>query len=207
MRKLLLVFLVCLSASVVQAESGRERLEQFIATTDSWQADFEQRVLDTDGALLDEASGRFTLLRPGYFRWEYTSPWLQTIVTDGERIWLYDADLEQVTVRSMAGGLSQTPAALLSGDISSLENFNVVSIAAADGVTRLELGSAVSDSDFDSVALLFREQQLVGLELGDKLGQTTRISFSNSVNNPGLSVADFDLMIPDTVDVIDESNF
>ncbi|MDG1461936.1 MAG: outer membrane lipoprotein chaperone LolA [Gammaproteobacteria bacterium] len=207
MRKLFLILLLCLSVSIVDAESGRERLEQFVVATDSWQADFEQRVFSIDGALLDESSGRFTLLRPGYFRWEYHSPWLQTIVADGQRIWLYDEDLEQVTVRDITGGLSQTPAALLSGNISSLGNLNVVSITAADGVTRLELAGAANDSDFDSVALLFREQQLIGLMLGDKLGQTTRINFSNSVSNPGFSPADFDLVIPDTVDVIDESNF
>jgi len=189
----------------VQAETGREMLERFVASTDAWQADFEQDVYNDQEQLIEKASGSFSLLRPGRFRWEYTLPWEQSIVADGKRIWLYDADLEQVTVRSMIGGLSQTPAALLAGDLSALEGVNVLAIAADDGVTRLELSGVDTSSDFEGVVLLFSDTAPIGLELRDRLGQTTRIRFYSARSNPPLVPSDFELQVPDTVDVIDES--
>ena len=189
----------------VQAETGREMLERFVASTDAWQADFEQDVYNDQEQLIEKASGSFSLLRPGRFRWEYTLPWEQSIVADGKLIWLYYADLDQVTVRSMIGGLSQTPAALLAGDLSALEGVNVLAIAADDGVTRLELSGVDTSSDFEGVVLVFSDTAPIGLELRDRLGQTTRIRFYSARSNPPLVPSDFELQVPDTVDVIDES--
>jgi len=207
MRRMLATLLFALLSTAAPAESGREILERFVTSTQSWQADFTQDVINDRGEVQSRAAGIFTLLRPGRFRWEYTAPWLQTIVADGERIWLYDVDLEQVTVRAMDGSLSQTPAALLAGDVSALDDVSVVAVRAGDGSVRLELNSVDANSDFESVALNFKDDELRGLELRDKLGQTTRIQFGNAQLNPGLSQSDFDLDIPDTVDVIDETSF
>jgi outer membrane lipoprotein carrier protein len=207
MRKLLLVFLMCMNVSSAQSDSARERLGQLLLGIESLRADFEQNIFNAAGELQYQSVGKFSLLRPGYFRWEYTAPWLQTILSDGKRVWLYDADLEQVTIRDMSAGLSKTPAALLSGDISKLEGFDVFLTIVADDMIRFELSSAAEDNDFDRVTLFFRGKQLNGLELIDKLGQITRISFSNLLNDLTLIPTDFDLVIPDTVDVIDESNF
>jgi chaperone LolA len=190
---------------LADAAAGREQLEQFITSTTAWQAEFQQEVYNEQEQLVEKAAGRFSLLRPGMFRWEYTAPWDQTIVADGERVWLYDADLEQVTIRSLAGGLSQTPAALLAGDVSALNAVTVVAVTGDDGISRLEMQNVDSNSDFERVTVLFRGSNLVGLELADRLGQITRIRFFSPVVNPDLSKADFELVVPDSVDIIDES--
>ena len=194
-----------LVAPVAAAAAGRAQLEQFIAATSAWQAEFQQEVYNEQEQLVEKAAGYFSLLRPGMFRWEYTAPWNQSIVADGERIWLYDADLEQVTVRSLSGGLSQTPAALLAGDVAALDAVTVVAVTAEDGISRLEMQNVDTNSDFERVTVLFRGSDLVGLELADRLGQTTRIRFFNAKLNPDLSTADFELVVPDSVDIIDES--
>jgi len=186
---------------------GEQRLTAFINSTIAWQADFEQQATDPSGRQLDTATGTFMLLRPGRFRWEYITPWVQTVVADGERLWMYDVDLEQVTVRSQAGILSSTPAALLAGDTSALEQFVITDVAEQGDELWVQLAPEDNSGDFEQIRIGFNGNALAGLQLTDKLAQTTTILFTNVRPKPELSAADFVLNLPDSVDIIDESQF
>jgi len=193
--------------SEAEAAKGRALITGFVDSTKAWQAAFDQKVTDPSGRIVDRANGDFSLLRPGRFRWEYRSPWVQTIVADGERIWMYDADLEQVTVRPMDGMLSSTPAALLAGDTAALEAFVVTAVGEDGDETWVQLEPVDAGGDFDRIRVGFRNGKLIGLQLTDKLAQTTTIFFANATAAPELTAADFEFVVPDGVDVIDESSF
>jgi outer membrane lipoprotein carrier protein len=201
----LLAVALCSFSSVAGAVDGDQVLRDFISSTESWQANFDQQLMDEEGNVLETASGIFSLLRPNRFRWEYQMPWEQQIVADGERIWLYDVDLEQVTVRDMQGSLGSTPAALLAGDVSALNDYELVEQREDAGAVHLTLVPLDKSGDFDSVMLSFVAGELAGLELRDKLGQTTQIRFSKINATPDFNATDFAFVAPETVDVIDES--
>src|SRR5690606_22658350 len=112
------VFLAALAAAALHASAHASALEQFrgfLAGTQSARAAFEQKVYDKSGRLVQEAAGSFVFQRPGRFRWVYDKPADQLIVGDGERVWIYDRELNQVTVRGLSSALGSTPAALLAG--------------------------------------------------------------------------------------------
>ena len=91
------------------------RVDAYLATLSTLTADFVQVVQDKQGQVTERAAGTLSISRPNRFRWDYQQPYVQTIVADGKKLWLYDPDLEQVTVRSLEQGLGATPAMLLSG--------------------------------------------------------------------------------------------
>jgi len=186
---------------------AEQLLSSFVEQTTSWQADFEQQVSDPDGRITDTSTGVFLLQRPDRFRWEYRTPWLQTIVADGDRLQMYDVDLEQVTVRAMNGSLNSTPAALLAGDGSALDAFVVTDVVESDGELWLQLVPNDDSGDFERVRIGFAGSQLVALQLVDRLAQTTTINFSNIRSNISISEDSFRLELPEGVDVIDESAF
>ncbi|WP_438971276.1 outer membrane lipoprotein chaperone LolA, partial [Methylophaga sp.] len=97
--------------------TGAQKLNQFVDKVDTFQAEFEQTVIDPEGKIMEQAQGQFLLARPGKFRWDYETPYPQKIVADGKNIWFYDIDLEQITVKSQQEALAETPATLLSGEL------------------------------------------------------------------------------------------
>lgn len=210
LRRVLLCAVVLLWASlpagVVWAEepvaSAIEVLQARLDALQSMQADFEQRMFNADQELTQSSAGQFSLLRPGRFRWDYTVPFEQTIVADGERLWIYDADLEQVTVRRMDAGLGTTPAMLLSGAARVSEAYTVASRFSADGIDWLELAPRAADADFGRVRLGFSDELLTLMDLVDSLGQTTRIYFSEVRQNPDLAAEMFAFEVPAGADVI-----
>ncbi|RMF95144.1 MAG: outer membrane lipoprotein carrier protein LolA [Gammaproteobacteria bacterium] len=194
--------LLCLPAA---ADDGLQRLEAFIDGTQSLRAAFTQEVIDRDQAVVERASGHFFLARPGRFRWQYEQPFERLIVSDGERVWLYEADLEQVTVRRIGAALGSTPAALLSGSRDVLDAFEVLGTDASDGLAWVTLGPRDSSADFASMRLGFAGADPAVFVLTDRLGQQTRIRFEQVERNPALPAALFTFAVPAGADVIDES--
>jgi outer membrane lipoprotein carrier protein len=144
-------------------------------------------------------------MRPGRFRWTYQKPYERIIVADGERVWMYDTDLEQVTVRDLDAGMGSTPVALLIGDLDVLDNFAVAETTQIDDILWLQLVPVEADGDFERISLGFSGNRLVRLELKDRLGQTSRVEFTDIELNPRLDSDEFRFNIPDGADVIDES--
>ena len=118
--RLVLLFGLAASLATAAHAASLERFKTFVSSTQSARATFEQRVFDRNKRMVQESRGTFAFARPGRFRWVYEKPYAQTIVGDGSRVWIYDQELKQVTVRRMDQALTSTPAALLAGNDEAL---------------------------------------------------------------------------------------
>lgn len=195
-------------ACAASAADGQQRAEQFMQGLEGLQAQFKQTLSDRTGQVTDESSGTLAIKRPNRFRWDYRDPYEQVIVSDGARVWLYDSDLEQVTVRKLDTALSSTPAMLLSGEGALTDNFTVTETTERDGVLWVRMQPKRNDTDFKSVRLGFasgKSQDLRFMELADKLGQTTLLEFSKLERNPTLDASRFVFEVPPGADVIGDA--
>jgi outer membrane lipoprotein carrier protein len=190
-------------------DSGEELLQGFLRSTQTFEAEFVQQVRDSEDSVLEEASGRVWLSRPGRFRWHYAEPFEREIVSDGERLWMFDAELEQVTVALLAGGLGATPAGILTGDTAVFEKFVVDGLVETnDGIVWIDLTPKQAGSDFSTMRFGFDDdQRLVRLMLFDQLGQTTAIVFNDVKVNPEFADDLFEFVVPENADVIEQSGF
>lgn len=180
-------------------------LRQFLDTVQTFRAPFTQAVFDSRGRAVESSSGEVVMQRPGRFRWDYATPYVRTIVADGERLWLYEADLEQVTVRRLSDGLGDTPAALLTGRDDVLKRFAVQRTWEADGLAWSALRPRTAEGDFAELRLGFRGKVLLALELDDRLGQRTRIDFQSPRLNASVPADTFRFTPPAGADVIDDA--
>ncbi|MBL8226014.1 MAG: outer membrane lipoprotein chaperone LolA [Chromatiales bacterium] len=180
-------------------------LRQFLDTVQTFRSPFTQAVFDSRGRAVESSAGEVVMQRPGRFRWDYATPYVRTIVADGERLWLYEADLEQVTVRRLSDGLGDTPAALLTGRDDVLKRFAVQRAWEADGLAWSALRPRTAEGDFAELRLGFRGNVLLALELDDRLGQRTRIDFQSPRLNAAVPADTFRFMPPAGADVIDDA--
>ena len=205
MRRILHAFLAlawCLPLAVRAAPADpAERLEHALGALDSVRAEFTQDLIAADGATTQHAAGVLYLRKPGRFRWDYSSP-RQLIVCDGEKLWLYDPDLEQATVRRVRDSLSQTPAMLLSGQARVRDGFAVRDAGHAAGLDWIALTPKSGDTDFREIRLGFAGEALRRLEFSDKLNQRTVIELSRIERNAKLPDGLFTFNPPAGVDVI-----
>ncbi|HUN68060.1 MAG TPA: outer membrane lipoprotein chaperone LolA [Burkholderiales bacterium] len=202
MRKFLLFSLFILFFQNAGAAS-LERFQSYLRTTRSGQADFEQKVFDKNGKLVQESRGSFSFLRPGRFRWIYAKP-QQVIVGDGDRVWIHDADLNQVTVRRVSRVLGSTPAALLAGASDADQAFEMSELGEKDGLEWLEAKPREKDAGFERMRLGMSTSGVAAMELVDNFGQTTVLRFSNVVRNPPLEAGAFRFTPPKGADVLGE---
>lgn len=177
------------------------RLEKLLAALTSVRVAFTQDVVGADGKTTDHAVGTLSLRRPGRFRWDYTNP-RQLIVSDGDRLWLYDPELEQATVRRVREAFAQTPAMLLSGEARIRDGFTVRDAGSEAGLEWLALAPKGADSDFREIRIGFAGDALKRLEFTDKLNQRTRIVLGTLERNVRLEDALFTFTPPKGVDVI-----
>ena len=196
-----LLSLALLVASGVQA-AAVERFKSFVRTTQSARADFEQRVYDRNRKLVQESKGSFAFLRPGRFRWAYDQPVDQLIVGDGQRVWIYDRDLRQVTVRKLSKALGSTPAALLAGASDVESAFELGDAGERDGLEWLEARPRDREAGFERIRMGFGAAGIEAMELTDSFGQTTVLRFSNLVRNPKVDPAEFRFVPPKGADVL-----
>jgi outer membrane lipoprotein carrier protein len=188
------------------AEAGAiEKLKSFIAATRSAQADFTQDVLDQNGKRIQSASGVMQFQRPGKFRWTYQKPYEQIIVGDGAKFWLYDKDLNQVTVKKLDAALGSSPAALLAGNNEIEKGFALKESGNREGLDWLQATPKGQDSSFSSVYMAFDDKaQLVVMELNDAFGHKTVLRFDHMQTNPKLSARQFKFTPPEGADVVGE---
>jgi outer membrane lipoprotein carrier protein len=184
--------------------ASAETLKSFLNQTTSAKARFAQIVLDRNMKQLQQATGTMAFSRPGKFRWEYEKPYEQTIVGDGQRLWIYDKDLNQVTVRKLDRALGASPAALLAGSNEIEKNYVVTSAGSRDGLDWLEAVPRAQDTAFERVRLGFNKNTLEVMELRDQFGQMTVIKFADLERNPRLPPDLFKFTPPKGADVISE---
>lgn len=188
------------------AGQGSTRLNNFVETVVTLDAEFQQTLLDEQGNVVETAEGTFKLERPGKFRWDYDQPYPQHIVADGEKIWFYDVDLEQVTVKTQSEALTDTPALLLSGETLPEEKYVVSNLPSKDGLDWVKLIPKKIENSFQTIMLAFNKQGLNQMIMKDVFDQTTRLVFSNVEENIVLPDNAFLFVPPEGVDVVGDSN-
>lgn len=201
MRLLSLLFALVLTSAA--HAGGVDRLKAFIAGAKTVEADFTQTVADKSGRITQEASGKMAFSRPGKFRWDYRAPYEQVIVGDGSRLWLYDADLNQVTVKPLAEVMAGSPAALLAGDDAIENHFVLKDAGQGAGLEWLEATPRTRDTSFERIRMGFRGDVLVQMELHDHFGQRTVLKLSGFARNPAIPPARFTFTPPKGADVIE----
>lgn len=188
------------------ASEGADRLTRMLEPLETYEARFEQQILDASGERLQEARGQMWLARPGKFRWEVEAPYQQEVISDGEEVMLHDPDLEQATIQALDHRVTHTPALLLSGSASDLVD--------SYDVTRRQQGSAETftlmpksaDTLFEELKMTFRGEMLTTLEMTDSTGQRTAIEFRDAQMNHAIDDARFAFEIPDGTDVIRDTH-
>lgn len=180
-----------------------DELANLLSRATTFQAQFVQFIADKNGAI-QQTSGTLKARKPGYFFWHTDPPLEQVIVSDGNKVQVYDPDLEQVTVQQMDDQKKQSPAMLLSGDVEKIRVNYQVSREGMENIQVFSLVPVSNESLFDRLQLKFIDQTLVEMRLRDGLGQKTTLSFLNVIMNPVFTDADFQLQLPDGVDIIAE---
>jgi outer membrane lipoprotein carrier protein len=179
-----------------------QRFSEFISETLTARGEFEQKIFDRNRKLLQESRGTLAFSRPGKFRWNYVKPYAQLIVGDGSKVWIYDEDLKQVTVKKLDLALGSTPAALLAGNNEAMRAFSLSDRGAKDGLEWLEALPRDKESSFEKIRMGFGSSGLEVMELVDNLGQTTVLRFAVLQRNPTLDPGLFRFSPPKGADVI-----
>ena len=210
---------VALGASLVMAShayaSGTDQLKQFVAQVHAARGNFVQRELKTPTnarnasdaiatatANARTSSGTFVFARPGKFIWNYEKPYQQQLQSDGDNLYVYDKDLNQVTERKLGGALGASPAAILFGSNDLEKNFTLSDAGVKNGIDWLELIPKSKDTQFKSVGIGFRDGNLEAMELHDVFGNVTLLTFSNIEKNPSLPASTFKFVRPKGADLI-----
>jgi outer membrane lipoprotein carrier protein len=193
--------------------SGTEQLKAFVAQVHAARGDFVQKEIkapskaqaangEAQPIVSGTSSGTFVFARPGKFIWTYEKPYEQVLQADGENLYVYDKDLNQVTIRKLGGALGASPAAILFGSNDLEQNFTLRDAGVKGGIDWLELTPKAHDTQFQSIGIGFRDGNLEAMELHDVFGNVTLLTFSNMQKNPELKAGAFQFTVPKGADVI-----
>lgn len=204
MKRRVLVMLMAapaLAMPLLARADALDTLKAFVSDAKTGRAVFTQTVTSPDGRKQKPASGSFEFSRPNRFRFAYTRPYEQLIVADGQKVWLYDTDLNQVTVRPLSQALGATPASLLAGNDLG-RDFDLKALPDDAGLQWVQATPKVKDGGVQSLKIGFRAGALAALEIADAFGQRSRLDFSQVETNPALAAERFRFTPPAGADVI-----
>ena len=198
---------VTLAALVAPAyASGTAQLKAFVAQVKSARGEFEQKQVkgQQDGAVKvsNAASGTFEFARPGRFIWRYVKPYDPLLQADGETLYIYDKDLNQVTERKLGASLGASPAAILFGSNDIEKNFTLKDAGVKNGIDWVELKPKAKDTQFQRVGIGFRDGNLAAMELYDAFGNVTLLTFDKMQKNPPMPADSFKFTMPKGADLI-----
>lgn len=203
MKKFLVSTLLMVAAVAAHAQSTVDTLKEFVRDVKTGRAEFTQTVTSPDGAKKKTSSGKFEFSRPNRFRFTYLKPFEQLIVADGQKVWIYDADLNQASSRKFSQALGSTPAALLAG--GSLEkDFDLAAQPSKDGLDWVEATPKAKDGSFKSVRVGFKGKTLSAIEVVDAFNQRSLLQFSQFVANEPIKAETFVFTVPKGADVIEQ---
>jgi outer membrane lipoprotein carrier protein len=197
------IFLAALLIGAAAHADAVDTLREFVRDAKSGRADFTQTVTSPDGAKKKTSSGSFEFIRPDRFRFAYRKPFEQLIVGDGHKLWLYDPDLNQVSVRKASQALGATPAALLAGE-SLDRDFALTPQPDRDGLAWAQATPKAKDGAFQSMRVGFRGKELAAVEIVDSFGQRSFLQFSAVATNVPLAAERFRFTPPAGAEVIDQ---
>ncbi|RPH64520.1 MAG: outer membrane lipoprotein carrier protein LolA [Burkholderiales bacterium] len=197
--------LLALGAAPRVASAGAlDQLREFLTGARSARGEFTQKVLRADGSVAESSSGEFAFARPGRFRWDVRRPFEQLLVADGQRLYFFDKDLNQVTVRRLADSMASTPAAILFGDSDLERNFALRELSPRDGLEWLEALPRSKEPGFERIVLGFRDGLPGVMEIGDAFGRTTVFEFRAIAPNATVAPELFRFEPPKGVDVVEQ---
>ena len=200
----ILTLAVFIAPTVAISSVSLDRLSKFFEQDSTYFAEFYQVILDEGLFLVEESVGLMWLSRPNRFRWEYSEPFAQTIVSDGTNIWEYDVELEQATVRNFTDVVDRSAAQILAGTYDLEENYIVEDLDIQGQLAWVSIQPKIEGSaQFESMRLGFDEQSLRSVEILDTLGNTTRLQLLDVVQGSEFDEATFQIVLPQGVDLID----
>ena len=202
MKRLLVALSLSLAAIAAHADAV-DTLKDFIRDVKTGRAQFTQTVTSPDGAKKKTSTGSFEFSRPNRFRFVYAKPFEQVIVADGQKVWIYDADLNQASSRKFSAALGATPAALLAGG-SLDKDFDLAALPARDGLDWASATPKAKDGAFKSVRVGFRGKELAALEIVDAFDQRSLLQFSQFTPGVGFGAETFQFKPPAGADVIEQ---
>ena len=194
---------ILFTLSLAARADAVDTLRDFIRDVKSGRAQFTQTVTSPDGAKTKSSSGSFEFARPNRFRFAYAKPFEQLIVADGQKVWIYDADLNQASSRKFSAALGATPAALLAGG-SLDKDFELAALPSKDGLAWVQATPKVNDGSFKSVRVGFRGKDLAAIEIVDAFDQHSLLQFSRFVAGVGFAADAFRFTPPTGADVIEQ---
>jgi len=204
MRAIRFLAVLSLLLSTTAFAGARDDLSAFTSGLKGLDGQFTQTVYDVNGKLKETSSGRVALSAPRLFRWEYAKPYEQLVIADGSKVWVYDPDLAQVTVRAQGAEEQNSPLATLIDPARLDRDFNVAETGSRDGLDWLELTPKQDeDASFQRARLGFDANGLAKMQVVDMLGQRTEISFSGWKKNPAFAKGTFSYKPAEGVDVVD----
>jgi len=202
---LLTMFMFAADGVYAQAridELGEKLVKDFLTNITTLEGQFEQSLIDAEGAIVETNSGTLEIARPSQFRWSYTEPYEQWLIADGVNIWSYDLDLEQVTVKPQAEALANTPALLLGGSEDALAQFDFGGTTIETITTWVRLDPKDKASGFNRVELGFIDSELKRMVFFDNLEQTTLVALHDVKVNEPIDPGRFEFTVPADVDLV-----
>jgi len=197
-------FSLAYMANASASDDVLDRLRAFTMDVSSFTADFEQSLYNADSKLLKNDIGKLILKRPGKFIWRYDGEGAQEFISDGKSLWMFDKELDQVTVNALNDRVGGTPLVLLMGGVPLEDQFSVKALGPSDGIDWVELVPKDASTDFEALFIGLNKGGLAAMELRDNLGQATQIQFTNFKTDVQLQDKQFDFVAPKGVDVIGE---
>ncbi|SDY10820.1 outer membrane lipoprotein carrier protein [Collimonas sp. OK242] len=188
--------------------SALEQFKSFVSSTQSAKGEFSQQLVKIDAGkapkVTSTSSGIFIFARPGKFIWTYQKPYEQILQADGDKLYIYDKDLNQVTTKSLGNALGSSPAAILFGSNDLEKNFVLKEGQSKDGMEWLEATPKAKDTTFDHIGIGLKDGLPQAMELRDSFGQVSLLTFKNFVKNPPLSAGQFKFVVPKGADVLNQ---
>ena len=189
--------------SLAVSTAAGNPLDAFLDGLDTFSADFEQTLLDSAGELAETSKGSLRLRRPGMFYWLYSEPYVQEIISDGVSLWVYEEDLEQVTISDVSDAIENTPALIFSGDDDLGKHYVIEELESDAEGAQVQLTPRNPESHYRLLRLVFYGDELAGMALLDTLGQALVVSFTNVERNPALKAELFTFSPTEGMEVID----
>lgn len=197
----------CLVLPALARADALEQFKSFVANTQSARGEFQQRTVREEGGKLrssNPSSGNFVFARPGKFIWTYRKPYEQVLQADGEKFYIHDKDLNQVTVRPLGNAIGSSPAAILFGSNDLEKNFTLSNAGKRDGIDWLQAVPKTNDTQFENIGIGLKDGVPVAMELRDSFGQVSVLSFPKFEKNPGLPSSQFRFVMPKGADVLEQ---
>jgi len=204
LKLILFIFIYFFSIAPSNAENLNDPLQTFLKNLESLEVSFIQILMNENGEELEKTEGVLYLQPPEKFYWHYQKPYSQKIISNGSILWIFDEDLEQVTVKNIDNRIDETPAGIILGNKSIQEHFVQVNMGVIDGYDWMELTPKNLEAQYKNIKMGFDRDKLGMMIITDNLEQTTRIDFANFKKNITLSSSIFNFEVPNNVDIFDE---